>query len=197
MDDWVVFDFDRTLIERDTLFGFYRAASEPGFLFQLKRIILTGVAVLYKLRLINNDALKSAGIWLFLRNKSVEELEQAAEAYAASLSLNEIYQRDFLQTAAHRRVVVSASPELYLRRVFEGETVFGSQLKVRKGRVVGLMRNLYGPEKVRRLLEEGIVPISAVFTDSYSDKPLMELAETVWLVEKGQKKIIKEKNLSR
>ena len=47
----------------------------------------------------------------------------------------------------------------------------------------GIRRNLFGVEKRNWLAEQGIEAISVLYTDSFSDKPLMDIAVSVYLVE--------------
>jgi phosphoserine phosphatase len=62
--------------------------------------------------------------------------------------------------------------------------VAGTQIQYDKNGVAcGIRRNLFGVEKRNWLAEQGIEGISILYTDSFSDKPLMDIADRVFLVE--------------
>ena len=65
----IVFDFDKTLTFKDTLFGFYKIVNKNSSIFLIKRLLLLIGAFLYKFKIIDNDSLKSFGIFLFLKGK--------------------------------------------------------------------------------------------------------------------------------
>lgn len=180
-----VFDFDKTLTDKDTLFGFYRAAAGSERLFFVKRLLLMAAGVVYKAGGISNDRLKRMGIHLFLKGKTRGELEDAARRYSETIGLNEIYTKHY-ETADGEKWIVSASPEIYLKYLFPGEQVAGTTFIFSGEKVTGLDKNMYGGEKKRFLNEQGIRSISELYTDSYSDKPLMDIAEKVFIISEGQ-----------
>ncbi|NNF46409.1 MAG: haloacid dehalogenase-like hydrolase, partial [Desulfofustis sp.] len=121
----VVFDFDKTLTDRDTLFGFYRTVAWGDRLFLIKRIFLNAAGVLYKTRLIQNHTLKRIGIHLFLKGTTRDELENAARKYCKKIELNNVYWNYYKKTNGEKWIV-SASPEIYLRNLFPDEKVAGT-----------------------------------------------------------------------
>ncbi len=187
-----VFDFDKTLIDKDTLFGFYRFVASKAPFFSLKRLILRAAAVVYKMGMLSNDDLKALGIRLFLKGKTRESIEQAGKEYAQTLSLNEIYNAFYKDLDSQLKIVISASFEEYLKFVFPQERVLGSKLSYKDGRVKGLALNMYGPNKRQALKEVGILKVDQFFTDSYADRPLMEISSLVYLIKNGKVTIIKE-----
>jgi phosphoserine phosphatase len=178
-----VFDFDKTLTYHDTLFGFYREVDGHNPLFGTKKAVLMLAAIGYKLRLISNTTLKQIGVRLFLAGKSRAAIEAAGAAYADRIRLTELYQRDYL--TANERLVVSASFEEYLRFVFPGDHVIGSQIEYRNDRAQSLKTNMYGETKRQCLLARGIREIDVFFTDSWADKPVMEMARKTFIVKNG------------
>jgi len=183
----VVFDFDKTLINKDTLFGFYKTVHGDGLIFKIKHFVLLVFAVFYKLKIINNDKLKMIGISLFLKGKTKEEIETAAINYAKTLNLNQLYENTFLNTPKEKRIVISASPLVYLEKVFPGERVLGTLLTYRQNKVRGLKKNCYGKNKVDFLKE--ILPdlnIDKVYSDSMSDKPLFEKSKKYYIVKNAK-----------
>ena len=187
----VVFDFDKTLTNYDTLFGFYREVDGSSPDFHVKRAMLFVAALVYKARLMSNDKLKSFGIWLFLRGKTHEQIECAACTYAHKIKLNKVYEEHFLSVPQRDRIVISASLVAYLEKCFPDELVAGSALLFSDGRVAGLAENMYGEQKLSWLSRRGIDQCRRLFTDSVSDRPLMDVAIEVFLVDNGVAKKVK------
>jgi phosphoserine phosphatase len=183
----VVFDFDKTLINKDTLFGFYKIVHGDGLIFKIKHLILLIFAIFYKLKIIDNNKLKKIGIRLFLKGKTKEEIDIAAVNYAKTLKLNRLYDTIFLKTPKEKRIIISASPAVYLKKVFPGEKVLGTLLNYEQNRLKGLKKNCYGKNKVEFLKE--IAPdliIEKVYSDSMSDKPLFEKSEEYYIVKNAK-----------
>ena len=83
-------------------------------------------------------------------------------------------------------LIISASPEFLLRPIAEelGVRLIATRMDKNTGRIEG--ENCHDSEKVRRFLD--LYPeetIEAFYSDSLSDAPLADLAETAWLVKKG------------
>ena len=182
----IVFDFDKTLTRKDTLYGFYKIIDQENPFFPLKRLVLIIAAMLYKLRFIDNTQLKKAGIFLFLRNKTLKEAQKKAKTYASKVQLNNIYSDFYLSTPKENRMIISASFEIYLKVIFPQETTIGSCLRFSDGKISGLEQNMYGKQKAEALKKLGIYKINTLYTDSYSDKPLMKMADQVKLINNGQ-----------
>ena len=179
-----VFDFDKTLTDRDTLFGFYRTVAGGDPLFFFKRILLIAAGVLYKAGLITNCTLKRIGIYLFLKGTSRDELEDAARKYSEQIELNDIYLNHYQETDGEKWIV-SASPEIYLRYLFPDDHVAGTTFKYSGNKVMGLETNMFGQEKKKLLGKKGITRIHRLYTDSIADRWLMDISENVYIVNQG------------
>ena len=183
----VIFDFDKTLINRDTLFGFYRAVDVHNPFFRLKRLLLLTFAFLYKFGLVSNSQLKRVGIALFLRGKSREYVESIGEKYAQELCLNRIYEERYLATPIEHRIVITASFSPYIRPLFEGNHVLCSELKYEKDRVIGLDFNCYSQNKVIAYFQKVVKhTIDEFYTDSIADLPLIKLSKQTHIVKNGR-----------
>lgn len=186
----VVFDFDKTLTNADTLKGFYNEF-RSDFYFYFKKLILIFAAVLYKCSVINNDRLKKIGVSLFLKGKKVSEIDVAGRRYAKKIPLNKIYFEEYLQTSKDNRMIVSASFQEYLKYVFPEERIIASSLSYDSNLVKGLAENLYGKTKREFLIKCEINFIERLYTDSYSDRFLMEISKEVFLVKREKMFLIK------
>jgi len=180
-----VFDFDKTLTNQDTLFGFYREANQGDSIFMLKRLVLIAGALLYKSKIMSNDQLKRLGVRLFLKGKTTEEIALVAASYAQKITLNNIYHNHYQSTSKEERMIVSASLEEYLSLVFPEEYVIGSSLTYEGGKVSGLKQNMYKHQKAKTLKALQMTELKKVYTDSFSDQPLMEMAKEVALIKDG------------
>jgi len=180
-----VFDFDKTLTDRDTLFGFYRTVAGGDPLFLFKRILLIAAGVLYKIGLIKNRTLKRIGIYLFLKGKTRDELETAARKYSEQIELNDIYLNHYQKTDGEKWIV-SASPEIYLRHLFGRDHVAGTTFTYNGNKVMGLETNMFGQEKKGFLGQKGITHIHKLYTDSIADKSLMDISENVYVIHQGR-----------
>lgn len=184
MADLVVFDFDKTITRRDTVFGFFRhcGRGRRGLAARLAAYLALMVAA--RLGLITLDALKRAGVALFLRGLSVGQVDACARAYAREVELSEVFGREF--AAPGPKVVVSASFRDYVEAVVGDVPVIGSELAWQGGRVSGMKAHCHGRAKVAMLRERfPDARITALYTDSFADRPLMELASEVYWVRNG------------
>ena len=188
----IVFDFDKTLTDRDTLFGFYKLTNKPGFSYFIKRVLLLIAAICFKFKIISNNRLKKIGVSLFLKGKDKSFIDEKGRLYASSINLNKIYYNDYLQYSIRDRMVISASLIEYLKHKFPNEKIFASSLKYSESKkVIGLEENLYAEQKRKFIEQKGIERIDILYTDSYSDKALMEISNKIFLINKGIKIIIK------
>lgn len=180
------FDFDKTLTYQDSLLGFFREVSPSTIAFRLRWVPFLAVAVLHKLKLASNDQLKAAGVALFLKGKGREEIHAAAQRYATKIKYNDLYRRLPEVTAkATTVIIVTASFEEYVGVIFPQApySVIGARLAWQNDRVVGLERNCYAAQKVDALEQIGITSVDEFYTDSESDRPVMNLAQRVFMVD--------------
>lgn len=192
------FDFDGTLTRGDTFTPFLaRGLGWPRFLLAVLRCSpwLTG----YALRLVRNDVAKARLMRATLSGRTTAEMEDwtthwLAEDFPGQLQAWTLARLVYHQQAGHCCVLVSASPDIYLRRVarqlgFDG--LICTEMEVEDGRLTGRMRtpNCYGEQKVLRLnawLSErfGVAPASAMtlyaYGDTAGDKPMLRLAQHAW-----------------
>ncbi len=176
-----VYDFDKTIYPHDsaTDFFWYCARRHPSALLTLPAAGLTALAHLGKSDL--HGAVKER-IYSFLRRIP------DADAMAARF-WDEHFKLIFPWYLDRRReddVIVSASPSFLVgeacRRL--GVRCLGTEMDRRTGRL--LSPNCRGAEKIRRFREAcGDAPVEEFFSDSFADRPMMELAESAYLMKNG------------
>ncbi len=177
-----VYDFDKTIYPRDSATDFFRycARRYPAALLCLPGALGTALARWGKPGF--RGAVKEK-VYSFLR--FVPDPEAAVSAFWDE-RLDDVY----LWYRERRRdddLVISASPAFLVgeacRRL--GIRSISTEMDLRTGRL--LTPNCRGEEKVRRFREA--FPDAAVeefYSDSWSDRPMMELADRGFLVKKGQ-----------
>jgi len=181
MKKTVVFDFDKTLTYKDTVFGFFWAASKPGSIKHFKAAVYWLGVIAAKFGLMSLDQVKSMGVRLFLSHHSVATLEAASSKYASTIQLNRLYA--LFESALPDAWVVSASLECYLKALIKCKNVVGATLAFDdRGRPTGIGKSCSGAEKVARLNAIGITSIDEFYTDSKSDAPLAAISKRVYLV---------------
>ncbi len=179
-----VFDFDKTLTDKDTALGFVREFVEPRLLCWMKFIAYLGVAVLGRLRLVSNTFLKRTTVYLFFKGIPTDIFCKKAAEYSEKIKLNDVYQDHFLAYADP--IIITASFEEYIRPRFSATRVIGSQVSVHDGVVSHLGRNCHGAVKETLLRGIGVDEIDVLFTDSVQDLPLARMSKQIFLVRPGQ-----------
>lgn len=196
MDRIAVFDVDFTLTSRETQVELIRFIIKKDLskIRFLPNSILAGLG--NRLKLKSDKAAKEQNLKI-LAGLSEEELSHLAIAFFDE-SIRPILYKDALRTIrAHhhegmRIILSSASPEFYIR-LFEGsaliEKALGTRCEILDGHFTGkiLGNNHKGEEKVIRLHEylQGQTidwENSVMYSDSLSDKPLMDLMGRAYLI---------------
>ena len=200
------FDFDGTLTRRDTFKPFLvRGLGWPRFLWALFRCSpwLAGFA----LRVVPNGVAKQKLMLLTLKGRTTTDIEDwttrwLAQDFAGQLQPHAMAQLAWHKNAGHCCVIVSASPDIYLKRVAKQmgfDALICTEMAVENGQLTGLMRtpNCHGEQKVLRLKawmaqRFGVAAASAVtlyaYGDTAGDKPMLRMADHAWYKSKPWKK---------
>lgn len=178
-----LYDFDNTIYKGDssTDFFFYSLMKYPYIIKCVPRIIKD--AIRYKLKKISKTEMKETN-FSFL--KSIPNVDNLVASFWQTHSC---YIKDFYLEKKHDKdIIISASPEFLLKPITDELKVMdliGSKVDKLSGKFDGL--NCHGEEKVRRLNKKykDLVVLES-YSDSLSDKPILELAKDAYLV-KGNK----------
>jgi len=183
------FDFDGTLTRRDSLLPFlWRVVGPAEFVWNAVAVLPT--LLCYALGWMENGPAKEHVLGQFLGEGSVDEIRPIAEQFAKE-GLPELLDPAAVRRLrehreqGHTTVLISASPELYLRPLAEEagfDHVIGTRLETANDRFTGRFAtpNCYGPEKVRRLEAEGPALDGATlyaYGNSRGDRGLLERAD--------------------
>ena len=187
------FDFDGTLTKRDTLMPYLkRGLGWPRFLFALLKCSpwLAGFA----LRLVPNHVAKQKLLRVSLRGKTLAELDVWTTRWLAHDFTGQLQPWTMARLAWHKSqrhccVMVSASPDIYLKRVASQlgfDALLCTELAEVDGRLTGDMKtpNCHGEQKVLRLkawMAErygagSSAKIIYAYGDTSGDKPMLRLA---------------------
>ena len=187
-----IFDFDKTLIRQDSfqIFSLHAATT------QRQRLLMWLLAVLCKLRVIDNETYKAAvllRVWHHRPKSEQSEVLATFLGHMRSLENETVVGRLRCHLDSNDRVVVfSASPEFYLRPFL---SMWSSRIEVfatsvRQEGVGLIVENMYGSTKASvaiSLIEQCKPGRICVYTDHVSDLPLVRLAHEVFLVQPSRR----------
>ena len=186
-----VFDFDETLIVKDTLFDFLlHSFSKLVFIVNCIRIIPTIVA--FKLGKITNNEAKPRLLKLFLKNMPEATFQQLCQKYAARLASIEnaeaLERVKWHEARGDKTIIISASIEDWIKpwATANGFTeVLATQLERVDGKLTGNLcgANCHGPEKTKRLLaaypDREAYELYA-YGDGKSDREIFQAADMIF-----------------
>ena len=187
------FDFDGTLTRRDTLMPFLlRGLGWPRFLLALLKCSPWLAA--FALRLIPNHVAKQKLMLATLKNKTTAQVDDWTNRWLAQDFPGQLQSWPMARLAEHQQagyccVLVSASPDIYLKRVAKQlgfDALLCTEMAVVDGRLTGDMKtpNCHGEQKVLRLkawmaerfgANSGAEVVYA-YGDTSGDKPMLHLA---------------------
>lgn len=179
-------DFDKTLTNYDTFFPFLRFYSTKSILKRLGLVLVIGVALALKLRLVSNDKYKSIAAKLMFRGDLYADFKKSAHKFSATIQLNTLGQQISSKVGV---IILSASPKEYIEPLFPSAIVYGTELDIDdKGFIKGISTNLYGQKKLLKFRENHDRKMTLFYSDSSSDSCMREVSDEFILV--NVKKII-------
>jgi len=177
----IVYDFDKTLTENDTLLDFFIFNEKRNLFFIIKFMLYLSFMVMSKFKIISNHKLKDFGIQIFLKNLPKEELEYKFFNFKDGIKYNFLFNNtDFTSDNIY---IVSASFVEYLKPIFPNNVkVLASNIAYKNNTPYKLNFNCYGLNKIKILQKEGIDKIDVFYTDSISDLPLVKISKKTILI---------------
>ncbi len=188
------FDFDGTLTRSDTLMPFLlRGLGWPRFLLALLKCSPWLAA--YALRLIPNHVAKQKLMLATLKNKTTAQMDDWTSRWLDQSFPGQLQSWPMARLAEHQQaghccVLVSASLDIYLKRVAQQlgfDALLCTEMAVVDGQLTGLMQtpNCHGEQKVLRLKAwmaerfgaDADAEIVYAYGDTSGDKPMLHLAE--------------------
>lgn len=191
------FDFDGTLTRRDTLLPYLlRGLGWRRFLWVM--VLCSPWLLGFTLRVVPNHMAKRRLLFNALAGRSISELDgwttSWLETLPSLLRPDALAQLNAHQAAGHCCVLVSASPDVYLRRAAQYlgfDALLCTELAVEQGLLTGEFStpNCYGEEKVVRLMQwmasQGLGSadqrvVLHGYGDTPGDKPLLRQVHHAW-----------------
>lgn len=184
-----VFDVDDTLTRGDSLkwFGWY--VFKHGGLRISYLPLLALCAVKYVLRLCSAGVFKAAVLQALLSGSRVSAAEELAEGFAVEILLGKLFplgaeRLRWHKEQHHRIVLLSASPEIYLKKFSDlvgADSLICTRLVMRDGYLTGELngKNCKGEEKLKRLSAEASLSgadwrLSYGYGNSAEDIPFLQ-----------------------
>lgn len=193
-----IFDVDFTITKKETLMQFfkYMVYKDKSNIRFLPRAIFSGI--MYSIGIYDEKKVKETFL-KFIDGVDEKKLTKIVKDFYRDVLKNILYDdaikmmRD-LKKEGYKIYLISASPEFYLNEFYEYKEVdkiIGTKFKFKDGKFLRKMdgHNCKGAEKVKRLMEElkkDNIEVdfknSYMFSDSLSDKPLLDLVGHPYLI---------------
>lgn len=188
-----IFDFDKTITDRDTLTDFIRFQAGKRKYYQgLAANLFT--LVLYVLKLMPNHTAKEKVLVHFFSGMTEKDMIKAGDRYAAErlpdvIAPQALEKIKYHRSQGHKLVIVSASPVYWYRSWAEANGFSGiisTELEISEGKLTGRLSggNCYGPEKVQKLknrIDTGKFDYIYAYGDSSGDRELLAMADEAYL----------------
>lgn len=198
MKKLAIFDIDYTITKKETLMELFKYAikKDKKNLRFLPRAIYCGI--MYAIGIYDERKVKETFL-RFIDGIKEEELAELVKEFYDERLKNILYDDALkmmkkLKNEGYDIYLISASPEFYVNEFYnikEVDKVIGTKFGFENGTFVRKMvgDNCKGEEKVRRLkevLKDGKIEVdfkeSYMFSDSLSDKPLLDLVGKPYLI---------------
>ncbi|MGG7214116.1 HAD-IB family hydrolase [Clostridium nigeriense] len=198
MDKLAIFDVDYTITRKETLIELYKyvVSKDIKNIRFLPRAIYNGI--MYKIGVYDEKKVKESFL-KFIDKIDEKDLSILVKNYYRDVLENILYQDAIsmmrkLKGQGYKIYLISASPEFYLNELYsikEVDVIIGTRFSMEDGKFLRKMdgANCKGEEKVKRLKEflnneniEVDYKNSYMFSDSLSDKPLLDLVGNAYLI---------------
>ena len=197
---FAVFDLDGTLTKKDTYIPFLMNCAIKCGLRNLSIFLLPCHILAFKVGLISNEKLKEKFLNAFLGGVKKEKLNFVTRQFVEQL-IKKGMRREIVNILHQCRergdhvILASASFDFYVEEIAERlkvDKIICTRAEIQDQRITGRIadKNCYGNEKARRVLEyfaQFKKKDFIVYTDHYSDLPLIQKASAVYIVDPGHK----------
>ena len=198
MEKLAIFDIDYTITRKETLMEFFKylVSKDIKNIKFLPRALYSGL--MYGIKVYDEKRVKECFL-KFIENIDEAELAKLTKSFYDE-RISKILYKDAvdmikkLKKEGYMVVLISASPEFYVKEFYaikEVDLIIGTKFTFEGGKFIRKMdgNNCKGEEKVRRLnkvLKEKNIKVdfknSYMFSDSLSDKPLLDLVGNPYLI---------------
>lgn len=198
MDKLAIFDVDYTITKKETLMQLYKYVIKKDIrnIKFLPRALYSGF--MYSIKVYDEKRVKESFL-KFIDGIDENDLAILVKEFYRDVLENILYEDAIkmmknLKSQGYKVYLISASPEFYLREFYaikEVDMIIGTRFTMHSGKFIRKMEgeNCKGEEKVRRLkevIEKENIKVdfknSYMFSDSLSDKPLLDLVGNAYLI---------------
>jgi len=185
----IVFDFDKTLTNYDTILPFFLFCCRKNVIRYLLIPLYLLIKILSKFGLISVKIEKEIGL-IFFCPKNIHDFHLMCIEFSKTVELNQIFNDIYakiLKLKVHILIIVSGSFQHYLDEIFPNILVIGTTLKLdKKNNIIGIDDHPFKYEKVELLKKNGINSIDIFYTDSKNDIPITNFAKKTNWINKGE-----------
>lgn len=186
-----VFDFDNTLYKGESSFDFalFLLKKKKSLILYLPKFLY--LLILYKLCVLTPEDFTSRLekiIKSFLQNKDFA-LSCIKEFWL--YHIDRLYPH-MLKKIKPQDVIATACPSFLIEEikdVLNTDHIISTKIDIEKGHIESLNFQANKVKNFKKYYPKA--KVNAFYTDSYNDKPFMDIADTVYLVKKGRVKKIK------
>lgn len=198
MEKLAIFDIDYTITRKETLMEFFKylVSKDIKNIKFLPRALYSGF--MYGIKVYDEKRVKECFL-KFIENIDEKELAILTKSFYDERLSTILYEDAVsmikkLKNEGYMVILISASPEFYIKEFYaikEVDLIIGTKFIFENGKFVRKMsgNNCKGEEKVKRLekvLKEKNIKAdfknSYMFSDSLSDKPLLDLVGNPYLI---------------
>ena len=186
-----VFDFDNTIYDGESSVDFFLfcLTKKPSLIKYLPLVLR--MAILYKLKKLPIEKLNEVANKVM--NIVIENEKNADEFIKEFWKINKKKLRiDFLKMISDEDIIISASPKLLLNGVSDylnTPHIYGTEIDFNNKESFYIC---YGENKLSLLKEKfPNLHIDEVYTDSFSDMPLIKHSDTAYIIKKNGVKTIR------
>lgn len=198
MEKLAIFDIDYTITRKETLMEFFKylVSKDIKNIKFLPRALYSGL--MYGIKVYDEKRVKEYFL-KFIENIDEKELAILTKSFYDERLSTILYEDAVnmikkLKNEGYMVILISASPEFYIKEFYaikEVDLIIGTKFIFENGKFVRKMsgNNCKGEEKVKRLekvLKEKNIKAdfknSYMFSDSLSDKPLLDLVGNPYLI---------------
>lgn len=174
-----LFDFDKTIYDGDSSLDFflYCLKNKPVLIFLIPYMFLS--IILYKLKLINKTKMKEKLFKFIIFFKDIDEIVRSFWE-----ENDKKIKKFYRNRVCNMDIIISASPEFLLKPILSKyivKDIIATRMNKLTGKISG--ENCYGSEKVKRFFNKyPNAKILEMYSDSYSDAPLLDLSTKSYIV---------------
>jgi hypothetical protein len=183
MQKIIVFDFDKTLTNKDTILLFFIFCCRKNPWLYFATPILFFNKILSKIKWISIQKEKEIGMCIFCPS-NMDDFKETCINYSKTIKLNNIVNQLNKEYSLQNNVIIaSASFQYYIQPLFPHIPVIGTLVNTSdNGKIKNISQHPFQAEKWKTLSDYGINYIDEFYTDGHNDNIICDHAKIVhWI----------------